>query len=171
MSDADRTRWEEKYAAGSHREEAPVPFVAEALADAPRGRALDVACGCGRHAIVLADLGYEVDAVDISPLALECARERAGSRAIRFLELDLDVADLEEHAYHAVISVDFSSPTLAPRLVSALAPGGILVHIARPHALCRFGPRPDAILAWYAPLETLIHQEDAGRVSYAGRLG
>ncbi len=171
MSDADRARWEEKYATGSHRDETPVPFVAEALAGAPRGRALDVACGCGRHALVLADLGYEVDAVDISPLALEYARERAGSRAIRFLERDLDVADLEEEAYLAVVSVDFSSATLAPRLVSALAPGGVLVHVAPPYALCRYGPRPGAILAWYAQLETLIHQEAAGRVRYAGRLG
>ena len=171
MADADRTRWEEKYTAGWHRDEAPVPFIADALADAPRGRALDVACGCGRHAIVLADLGYAVDAVDISATALEYARERAGSRAIRFLERDLDVADLEEQAYQAVVSVDFSSPALAPRLVSALAPGGVLVHVARPYALCLYGPRPGEILAWYAQLETLIHQEDAGRVRYAGRLG
>ncbi len=171
MSDADRIRWEEKYAAGSHCNETPVRFVAEALVGAPRGRALDVACGRGRHAIVLADLGYEVDAIDISPLALEYARERAGSRAIRFLESDLDVADLEEQAYQAVVSVDFSSQALAPRLVRALAPGGVLVHVARPYALCQYGPRPGAILDWYASLETLIHQEDAGLVRYAGRLG
>lgn len=169
MSDADRTRWEGKYAAGLHRNDEPVPFVADALAGAPRGRALDVACGCGRHAIVLADLGYDVDAVDISPTALEYARTRAGARPIRFLEWDLDVADLEERAYQAVVTVEFSSSTLAPGLVRALAPGGILVHVARTHALCTYGPRPGEILDWYAPLEMLVHEEDTERVRYAGR--
>lgn len=41
------------------------------------GRALDVGCGPGRNAIWLASAGFDVDAVDLSPRALEWARERA----------------------------------------------------------------------------------------------
>ncbi|MEU6673684.1 class I SAM-dependent methyltransferase [Streptomyces sp. NPDC046925] len=65
----------------------PVPFFAakpdENLASyADRGlltpgRALDLGCGPGRNALYLASLGFEVDAVDISPAAVAWAEERA----------------------------------------------------------------------------------------------
>lgn len=41
------------------------------------GRALDLGCGPGRNAIHLASLGFEVDAVDLSPTAVAWAEERA----------------------------------------------------------------------------------------------
>ncbi|MEW1637011.1 class I SAM-dependent methyltransferase [Streptomyces sp. NPDC093801] len=41
------------------------------------GRALDLGCGPGRNALHLASLGFEVDAVDLSPTALDWARDRA----------------------------------------------------------------------------------------------
>lgn len=52
-----------------------------------RGRALDLGCGPGRNALHLASLGFEVDAVDLSPAALTWAQERAHEAGIevRFL--------------------------------------------------------------------------------------
>jgi SAM-dependent methyltransferase len=41
------------------------------------GRALDLGCGPGRNALHLASLGFEVDAVDLSPTAVTWAKERA----------------------------------------------------------------------------------------------
>ncbi|MEU7647920.1 class I SAM-dependent methyltransferase [Streptomyces huasconensis] len=41
------------------------------------GRALDLGCGPGRNALHLASLGFEVDAVDLSPAALSWAEDRA----------------------------------------------------------------------------------------------
>lgn len=41
------------------------------------GRALDLGCGPGRNALYLASLGFQVDAVDLSPAAVAWARERA----------------------------------------------------------------------------------------------
>ncbi|NJP51527.1 class I SAM-dependent methyltransferase [Streptomyces sp. SBST2-5] len=51
------------------------------------GRALDLGCGPGRNALFLATRGFEVDAVDLSPVAVAWARERAeeaGVRGVRF---------------------------------------------------------------------------------------
>ncbi|MFH9070158.1 class I SAM-dependent methyltransferase [Streptomyces alboflavus] len=50
------------------------------------GRALDLGCGPGRNALHLAALGFEVDAVDVSPTALAWAEERAreAGAAVRF---------------------------------------------------------------------------------------
>ncbi|MEE1941040.1 class I SAM-dependent methyltransferase [Streptomyces sp. TRM 70361] len=41
------------------------------------GRALDLGCGPGRNALHLAAAGFEVDAVDLSPAAIDWARDRA----------------------------------------------------------------------------------------------
>lgn len=41
------------------------------------GRALDIGCGPGRNAVRLAEAGFEVDAVDLSPAAIAWAEERA----------------------------------------------------------------------------------------------
>ncbi|MER7663670.1 MULTISPECIES: class I SAM-dependent methyltransferase [unclassified Streptomyces] len=50
------------------------------------GRALDLGCGPGRNALHLASMGFEVDAVDLSPTAIAWAEDRAGEAGagIRF---------------------------------------------------------------------------------------
>ncbi|HEX5707094.1 MAG TPA: methyltransferase domain-containing protein [Pyrinomonadaceae bacterium] len=58
--------------------------------DAPR--ALDIACGAGRHAVYLAARGFRVTAVDSSRVGVELMRERARAAGLR---LDARVADLE----------------------------------------------------------------------------
>src|SRR5215471_1091214 len=52
------------------------PIVRALLDRAPRGRALDVACGTGRHAAYLAASGHEVVGVDSSAKMLQVARRR-----------------------------------------------------------------------------------------------
>ncbi|MFE9562300.1 class I SAM-dependent methyltransferase [Streptomyces sp. NPDC006487] len=47
------------------------------------GRALDLGCGPGRNALHLAERGFEVDAVDLSPTALAWAEERARTAGAR----------------------------------------------------------------------------------------
>lgn len=51
------------------------PVVFALLEQSSPGRALDAACGTGRHAQRLAQLGHQVTGVDISPDMLERARE------------------------------------------------------------------------------------------------
>jgi SAM-dependent methyltransferase len=63
--------------------------LAEGLAP---GRALDLACGTGRHAIYLARLGWQVTAVDAAPAAIDRLRRAAP-------EIDAQVADLERGEY------------------------------------------------------------------------
>ena len=43
------------------------------------GRVLDLACGIGRHSVLLSKMGYRVTGVDISPLFIRKAREYAAS--------------------------------------------------------------------------------------------
>lgn len=170
MAEADRARWEQKYRAGVHMETEPDPVLERALAFAPaRGRALDVACGRGRHAIALAHRCYRVDAVDVSPVGLASARERAGILPIRWIEADLDGWEPERDAYAVIVCVDFSDAKVFGRLVRALAPGGVLAYAANPRGTRRHGPLPGDARRWFSSLATLHSRDDAGRVEFVGR--
>ena len=46
------------------------------------GRVLELGCGPGRNAVFLAGQGFEVDAVDLSPAAVDWARERAAEAGV-----------------------------------------------------------------------------------------
>ena len=68
-----------------------------------------------------------------------------------------------------MVCVDFTDDRLVPRLVDALASGGVLVFSARPRARCRYGPRPGRTARWFAALETLVHRESGERIEFLGR--
>ena len=74
------------------------------------GRVLDLACGIGRHSVLLSELGYEVTGFDISPLYIEKAREYTASENsdARYVVGDaLDVAGLltKEKLYDACVNM------------------------------------------------------------------
>ena len=55
----------------------PNPRLVEHVADLTPGTALDVGCGEGADAIWLAARGWQVTAIDVSPVALERVANRA----------------------------------------------------------------------------------------------
>jgi SAM-dependent methyltransferase len=67
---------------------------------------LDLGCGTGHHALLLAERGYKVLGVDVSPQMLALARERAGGRSagVRFRRGDIRKIRLRE-SFDAVISM------------------------------------------------------------------
>lgn len=90
----DAATWDERYAGADLVWSAgPNAFVAEQLADQPRGRALDLAAGEGRNAIWLAEQGFEVEALDFSAVAAAKGRELAAHRGV---EVTFTVADVTE---------------------------------------------------------------------------
>lgn len=65
----------------------------EGPAALPRGTALDIGCGTGRHAAFLAEHGWEVTGFDVSPRAVDQARAR--SAAVHWHVAGLGEASLE----------------------------------------------------------------------------
>ena len=61
----------------------------------PYGRALDLGCGSGIWAVVLAQRGWKVTGVDFVPKALRRARERAEQAAVEVELLEGDVTKLD----------------------------------------------------------------------------
>jgi SAM-dependent methyltransferase len=92
---AGYARWAETYdRPGNPLVSVEQPVVWGLLDALPVGRALDAACGTGRHAAHLAERGHEVTGVDGSPEMLELARERLPD--VRLLEGDLHALPVDD---------------------------------------------------------------------------
>ncbi len=129
---SERERWNEKHRRAQVGGSAPSDWLVEhrpLLAAQPKGRALDLACGRGRHALLLAELGFEVDALDVSDVAVEAARRSARERGARVNvgRVDLRDAPFPTPPYEVVVSTYYLERSLFARMREALAPGGLLV--------------------------------------------
>ena len=111
-------------------------LVAEAQELSP-GRALDLACGEGRNAVWLAELGWEVTGVDFSPVAIGKAGQLAAARGVggEFEVADLLVYEPAAQAFDLVIAfylqVSAAARTvILRRAAAAVAPGGTFLLVA-----------------------------------------
>ena len=131
MADTDQQKWDARYARQSQREApAPARWLVDTLPRLPPGTALDLACGRGGNAIYLASQGYSVDAVDVSPVGLELAREAARKAGVRVhcvcQDLLADI-DISGWCYDLIVMYHFIAPDLLARLSQALRTGGVLM--------------------------------------------
>lgn len=62
----------------------------------PFGRALDIGCGTGDHALNLARRGWDVTAVDFVPRALDAARTKAAEAGLDVRYVQADVTDMAD---------------------------------------------------------------------------
>jgi len=138
---ARNASWEERYAEGarfwSGRVNATTAAVASGL---PRGSALEIGCGEGADAVWLAERGWTVTAVDVSPTAISRARAAADERGladrVRFLVADA-VDDLPAGTYDLVVSSflhswepDFPRIDILRRAADRVASGGRLLAVS-----------------------------------------
>jgi SAM-dependent methyltransferase len=132
MSQDDQIRWDRQHAERQTEQEA-APFLRAIFEsqrwDVPPGRALDIACCTGRHALFLAERGFEVTAVDISPVALAHGAERARQKSfsISWQQADLENYTLEAGAYGLIVNIDYLQRSLLPMIKAALKVGGLVI--------------------------------------------
>jgi len=183
MAHGDRERWDEKFrAVPDDVRRDPDPFAMRALERVPfvaGDRALDLACGMGRHAFELARRGWRVCAWDVSPVALASVRSRASqlSLVIETRELDLSELAFERSGerFHLVVCVNFLDRELFARFADLLHPGGHLVYAT--FTVDRPGERPalahclgrGELASGLPGIATLWQEESAGRAGLLGR--
>jgi tellurite methyltransferase len=107
----------------------PEPSLAEMFELLPRGLALDVACGTGRHGIFLARSGFKVVAVDYAETGLRTLQSivRAERLDIWPLAADITTFPLPQGRFDTILNISFLHRPLLPRLIDALRPGGALL--------------------------------------------
>jgi SAM-dependent methyltransferase len=114
----------------------PSRFVTQQFHRLPKGKALDVACGTGRHALYLAANGFDVDAIDRDRESLATLSTAAGQRHLSHLtvkEVDLERTTEERpefpaNAYDVILVSFYLHRPLFPWLVDALKPKGVLLY-------------------------------------------
>ena len=127
------TKWDERYRRGGHANDAPHPLVVHAVSLFAPGRALDVACGTGRHALFLAERGWQVTAVDASVVAIELLQAGA---AVRNVTIDARIADLERgefvieaESYDLIVMTCYLQRGLFPNIRAGVRRGGAVVAV------------------------------------------
>lgn len=101
--------------------ELPSDWVRRWAALVERGPVLDVACGAGRHAVLFAERGLEVVAVD---------REAQRIPGVRFVQADLEAADwpFGGERFAAIVVTNYLHRPLLKTLEAALAEQGVLIY-------------------------------------------
>jgi SAM-dependent methyltransferase len=155
--------WDRYYAGAADLDWTPAPLLVEIAELLPPGRALDIACGAGRNAIYLSQLGWDVTAVDSSPVAIRLLRERAAGLAIDARVADLEAGEfpLEPAAYDLICDFFYLQRSLFPAIRESVRPGGVFagaIHLAdgKPH---RFVLRPGELREEFAGWKILFYSE------------
>ncbi|MEF3194281.1 MAG: class I SAM-dependent methyltransferase [Halothiobacillaceae bacterium] len=135
------------------------------------GDALDLACGLGANALLMAEHGLRVQAWDFSPVAIERLREEAGRRglAVHGEVRDVLATPPAPTSFDVIVVSHFLERGLIPHLIAALRPGGLLFYqtftTERPEKGATpsnpaFLLQPGELLELCRPLRLLVYRED-----------
>jgi SAM-dependent methyltransferase len=165
---SSQSDWDAKHRLAAEAPAAePASIVRELLPLLPRGPALDIACGAGRHALFLAARGQHVTAVDFSSVALDVLEARAGGMGapvrrgeslrevgrppkggLELIHADMERIHLPERGYDLILCIQYLQRDLFPQMARALRPNGVLLMETFTRAQLEFtdGPRNPAYL-------------------------
>jgi SAM-dependent methyltransferase len=167
---ANTTEWDNKHrlAAAEGKFGEPASIVRELLPLLPPGPALDLACGLGRHTLLLAARGQRVVAVDASTAALNGLEARARSAnltvhrhaylkdaassskgGVQLVQADLEEISIPANSFQLILCFQYLQRSLFRSMEHALTPGGLLLFETFTRAQLEFsgGPRnPDFLL-------------------------
>jgi SAM-dependent methyltransferase len=133
---------------------------------APHGTVLDVACGSGRHARLLASLGHRVEAVDRDAQALAMLDGVAGVHAT-CADIEAGPWPYPGARFDAVVVINYLHRPLLPTLLASLAHAGVLIYETFASGNERYG-RPanpqfllqrGELLRWCAPLRVVGYED------------
>jgi len=117
----DKARWNRKYAALDMPSKV-TPLIEKFHVHVKGVKALDIACGAGRNTSYLLDNGFEVDAIDISDIALSKVDPRANT-----IEVDLDTYEIPKKSYNLIVNINYLDRKLIPKIKEALHVGGVIM--------------------------------------------
>lgn len=132
MPNTDREQWNARYRSA---EQDQAPTAAAVLSEnthllPPAGTALDLACGLGGNALLLARHGLETHGWDLADEALHRLQARAESEGLQVALARRDVAaePPAPASFDVIVVSRFLVRELCPALARALRPGGLIFY-------------------------------------------
>jgi tellurite methyltransferase len=184
---ANVSKWDARHRDSAKNPPAePASIASEWLPMLPNGPALDIACGTGRHALLLAARGLSVTAVDWSGEALDLLENRARTaklrvsrgesadladshaRGIRLVQANLEEIRLPDASFSLILCLQYLLRSLFPLISPALRPGGVLLFETFTRAQLNYagGPRnpeyllePGELRTAFPELRVLFYRE------------
>ncbi len=126
MSKQDKDKWNKKF---QNKPQLLIPrepskILSNFVTRVNSKKALDLACGSGRHSIFMASMGYNVDAVDISSIAIDSLKKQKDNYNINCIESDLDRYNLKENYYDFIIMTNYINRELISKSLVSLRVDG-----------------------------------------------
>jgi tellurite methyltransferase len=174
----DRARWNRRYRERRVSIE-PANLLVEHTDRLMGGRALDLACGTGANALFLAGLGYRVEAVDVSEVALRIAQAEARRRrvVVNWIQADARRLPLVRPSYDCVVVCRFLLRPVMPVVASLLRPGGYLFYesynvrrlVRHPQFNRKYLLGVGELPTWFESLSTVVWREVGDVATFVGR--
>jgi len=123
-------KWDSRYLNSERIPAAPAVLLENRHLLPATGDALDLACGLGSGALLLAEEGLDATAWDLSPVAIAKLAGEAERRglAVRAMTRDIQVYPPVPASFDIVLVAHFLDRALAPAIAAALRPGGLLFY-------------------------------------------
>ena len=118
----DANHWDERYRQGEYTHSGPLEFLAHWLPGGHGRRALDLACGAGRHALLMAERGWQVTAVDSSEAALGLFAHPG----IEKIAADLKQFEIRPNHWELICVTFYMQRDLFEPIRDGIVPGGLL---------------------------------------------
>ncbi len=176
---SEQHRWDTRYQDRGIEEGSPATVLVENCHLLPKsGQALDLACGLGANAILLAQHGLQSFAWDRSEVAIAKLHEWGQKHS---LPLNAEVHDVEldppePNRFDVIVVAHFLERRLAGPLMKALRPGGLLFYQTFTRTrVTETGPQREQfrladneLLQLFAPLRLVVYREE-GRIGDLSR--
>jgi tellurite methyltransferase len=168
----DIAGWEHMYRTGERgSEDQPTRLLLESVGGLTPGNAIDLACGTGRNALFLAELGWTITAVDGSKTAIEKLKQRAAERGLKVKAEVCDLTSpgftLPDQTFDLVVIAYYLQRDLFAKVRPALHSGGIvlaIVHTPEPGEKPSYKrAAPGELQEFFADWDVLYYYEGASR--------
>jgi 2-polyprenyl-3-methyl-5-hydroxy-6-metoxy-1,4-benzoquinol methylase len=169
-------KWDEIYTKQEYLSLTAATVLAEHTFLLPEtGTALDLACGLGANALLLAEWGLDVQAWDISSVAIEKLKIQAREKGLEVTAKQVAIQKnvLPENSFDVIVITRFLDRSLSREIIAALKSGGLLFYQTYTLQKITDSPphNPDFLLAenellsLFSPLKVIFYQEH-GLVGY-----
>ncbi len=126
-----RQKWDDIYTRGSGAPAQPCHLLNDNAHLLPAaGTALEIACGLGGNALFLASQGLQVEAWDISPVAVDNLARQATEMGLQVTTAVRDILQQppDSGSYDVIVVSHFLDRDLIPQLIKILRPGGLIFY-------------------------------------------